>query len=115
MGWRLAVCLCASSIAHADPASELGPQRAMPGGIEVASAATLPAGAAMFELASGIGYRRGLLAPEHRFVRALGEVAASYGVLDTLTVAVSFDGYYDRHNGFPSGDLSGCGLTCDSG
>ena len=107
--------MCLSSVAAAQSTLELGAYHAMPGGVDVATASTLPAGTAVVELSSGVGYRSGLLAEEHRFVRALGEVAAAYGVLDMLTVALSFEGYYDRHNGFMSGDLSGCGPTCESG
>lgn len=104
--------MCVSSLAYAD---ELTTYHAMPGGVDVASASTLPAGRVAVELFSGVGYRPGLLGEDHRFVRALGEIAGAYGVVDSFTVAFSLEGYYDRHNGFPSGDLSGCGPTCESG
>src|SRR5512142_715147 len=85
---------------------------AMPGGMHVASAQTLPPGVASVELLSGLGRRGGLLAADHRFNRATGDVAAAFGVIDMLTVDLSLDGYYDKHWGFPSGGASGCGATC---
>lgn len=109
--WGLVPALClASGLAQAQPADG-----AMPGGLHVAAAETLPAGAADVELLSGFGYRKGLLASNHRFGRGTGDVSAAYGLLPELTLGLSLDGYYDRHFGFPSGGSSGCGATCDDG
>ena len=88
---------------------------ALPGGIHVASAQTLPAGSAEIELLSGFGYRKGLLGADHRFGRGIGDFSAAYGVLDLLSVGLSLDGRYDRHYGLASGGNSGCGATCDDG
>jgi hypothetical protein len=88
---------------------------AMPGGVHVASAETLPAGSAVVEGLSGFGYRKGLLGANERFVRGLGDISAAYGVIAPLTVGISLDGYYDRHWGLASGGNSGCGATCDDG
>jgi hypothetical protein len=110
------VGVSASSGEAAAPAS---PQAitygALPGGIHVSSAQTLPAGSAEVELLSGFGYRKGLLGSNERFGRGIGDVSAAYGVLDMLSVGLSLDGRYDRHYGLASGGNSGCGPTCDDG
>lgn len=115
--WAAALALgvaCAASVpAHAQPAAIA--YGALPGGLHVDDAAALPAGSAVVELLSGFGYRSGVLAPDHRFGRAVGDVAAAYGVTGALSVGLSLDGYYDRHYGFPSGGSSGCGASCDDG
>ena len=109
----LGVACAAPAAAHAQPA-EIA-YGALPGGLHVDDAAALPEGAAIVELLSGFGYRSGVLAPDHRFGRAVGDVAAAYGVTGALSVGLSLDGYYDRHYGYPSGGSSGCGATCDDG
>lgn len=126
-GGTLVSYVCLAGIAHAQPVDVGAGARAgssewvapthhaMPGGLNVADAVALPAGIAAVELTSGVGYRRGLLADSHRLVRASGEVAVAFGVLDALTLAFAVAGYYDRHDGFPSGPLSGCGAMCESG
>lgn len=78
---------------------------AMPGGIHVNTAEALPAGVAEISLLSGVGRRSGLLGSEHKFNRAIGDVAFAYGVTDMISVGLSLDGRYDRHWGLaPSGD-----------
>ena len=72
---------------------------AMPGGLHVATAETLPAGTVELALLSGYGYRKGLLGPEHTLGRAIGDVALAYAPLSGLVVALSLDGRYDRHRG----------------
>ena len=134
--WGLAAFLCTSiapavvaaqtadvgvsaSAAPAEPAAAATPQAiaygAMPGGLNVAAAETIPQGAAEVELLSGFGYRKGLLGSDHRFGRAIGDVSGAFGVMPMLTVGVSLDGYYDKHYGYPSGGNSGCGPDCDDG
>jgi len=78
---------------------------AMPGGLHAPSAETLPKGAIQLSTLSGIGRRTGLLGPEHKFNRAIGDIAFAYGVLDFLSIGLSLDGRYDRHWGLaPQGD-----------
>ena len=98
-----------SASAPAEPESTAPPQAivygALPGGIHVATAETLPKGVAEVSLLSGLGRRSGLLGSEHKFNRAIGDVAFAYGVTDMLSVGLSLDGRYDRHWGLvPSGD-----------
>ncbi|HEY1555134.1 MAG TPA: carboxypeptidase-like regulatory domain-containing protein [Kofleriaceae bacterium] len=111
------VGVSASAQPDAEPAAE--PQAiaygALPGGLHVASAETLPQGAAEVELLSGFGYRKGLLGSDHRFGRAIGDVSGAFGILPMLSAGISLDGYYDKHFGFPSGGNSGCGADCDDG
>jgi hypothetical protein len=103
----------------ADPAADLGPtspgspgtrppQRigygALPGGLHVASAETLAAGTVEIGLLSGFGYRKGLLATDHTFDRAIGDVAVAYAPTANLAIALSLDGRYDRHQGTKTTD-----------
>jgi hypothetical protein len=86
------------------PVQDIG-YGAMPGGIHVFGAETLPKGAVEVFMLSGGGKRSGLLGTDHRFGRAVGDLAVGYGVLDILSLALSLDGRYDRHYGLPpSGD-----------
>ncbi len=78
---------------------------AMPGGLHVASAETLPTGSAEISMLSGFGYRKGLLGPNERFGRVIGDIAAAYAPSDMLMFGLSLDGRYDRHyGGMPSPD-----------
>jgi hypothetical protein len=78
---------------------------AMPGGMHVPSAEEIPTGQVDAAALTGFGYRKGLLAPDHRFGRVLGDLAAAYTPIAHLTVALALDGRYDRHYGLPpSGD-----------
>lgn len=72
---------------------------AMPGGLHVAAAETLPQGTVELALLSGYGYRKGLLGPDHTFNRAIGDLAFAYAPLSTLVLGLSFDGRYDKHKG----------------
>jgi hypothetical protein len=82
------------------PPAHLG-YGAMPGGLNVATAETLPVGTVGVALLSGYGYRKGLLAAGHTLNRAIGDVAAAYAALPYLTVGLSLDGRYDKHKGLP--------------
>ena len=78
---------------------------AMPGGLHAPSAETLDKGVAEVSLLSGFGYRKGLLGPNERFGRALGDIAVAYAPSDMLAFGLSLDGRYDRHyGGNPSPD-----------
>ena len=81
------------------------PQRigygAMPGGLHVATAETVPQGAVELAVLSGYGYRKGLLGSGHTLNRAIGDIAAAYAALPYLTVGLSLDGRYDKHKGLP--------------
>jgi len=90
--------------AVAPPVTDPG-AAALPGGLHVPSAELLAPGAITFEGLSGFGYRKGLLGPDHRFGRAIGDLAASYAITTNLALALEFDGRYDRHYGLaPTGD-----------
>ena len=94
--------------AAADAAPAVAPQRigygALPGGLHVAAAETLPAGTAGVELLSGYGYRKGLLSDEHTLGRAIGQVALAYAPIANLAIALSLDGRYDKNKGFQKTD-----------
>ncbi len=78
---------------------------AMPGGLHAPSAEGLPAGIGEVTTLSGFGYRKGLLGPNERFGRVLGDIAAAYAPIDILTIGLTLDGRYDRHyGGNPSPD-----------
>lgn len=86
---------------EADSTGPRPPQRigygALPGGLHVAAAETLPAGTVELGLLSGFGYRKGLLATDHTFDRAIGDIAVAYAPLANLAIALSLDGRYDHH------------------
>jgi hypothetical protein len=126
--WGLAVFLCLVSAAPAAFAQTVGgdvaastddaggavgaiaaPQEitygAMPGGLHVPSAEVLPKGVAEISTLSGFGWRKGLLGADHRFGRAIGDIAFAYGITDQLSIGLSLDGRYDKHFGIAkSGD-----------
>lgn len=78
---------------------------AMPGGIHAPSAETLPKGAVQVSTLTGLGRRTGLLGPDHKFNRAIGDLAIAFGATSNISVGLSLDGRYDRHWGLaPSGD-----------
>src|SRR4051794_17546116 len=66
-----------AGISHADPdaGSAIVGHGAMPGGITVADAVSLPEGAFELQALGGFGYRKGLLATDHRFFRGIGDLA----------------------------------------
>jgi len=72
---------------------------AMPGGLHVATAETLPRGTVELALLSGYGYRKGLLGPDHTLGRAIGDFALAYAPSSQLVLALSLDGRYDKHKG----------------
>jgi len=80
---------------------------AMPGGLHVATAETLPQGTVELAALSGYGYRKGLLGPDHTFTRAIGDFALAYAPLPSLVLGLSLDGRYDKHKGL--------GTTTDDG
>jgi hypothetical protein len=90
--------------AAVEDSAERPPQRvgygALPGGLHVATAETLPKGTVGIALLSGYGYRKGLLSTDHTFGRAIGTFAIAYAPLASLSIALSLDGRYDKHADF---------------
>lgn len=84
------------ALAETEPQQAIG-YGALPGGIHVPDAETLPQGAFQLITLDGYGYRKGGLAPNESLGRALGSIAFAYGVHELFTVGLSFDGRYDRH------------------
>ncbi|HUS31200.1 MAG TPA: carboxypeptidase regulatory-like domain-containing protein [Kofleriaceae bacterium] len=72
---------------------------AMPGGLHAPTAETLPKGAVQVSTLSGLGRRTGLLGPDHKFNRAIGDLAIAFGVTDMISIGLSLDGRYDKHWG----------------
>jgi hypothetical protein len=93
----------ASPDAGARPPQRIG-YGAMPGGLHVATAETLPQGTAELSVLSGFGYRKGLLASDHAFDRAIGDIAIAYAPMANLVLGLSFDGRYDKHTGMNTTD-----------
>jgi len=88
----------ASDEPAAAPAQHIG-YGAMPGGLHVATAETLPPGTLELAVLSGFGYRKGLLSADHSFDRASGDLAVAYAPVANLVLGVSLDGRYDKHKG----------------
>ncbi len=125
--WGLASLLCAviaapagvqaqpadvSASADVEPAAAAPPQTivygAMPGGMYVDSAETLPAGVVQVSTLTGLGRRTQLLgkaiagdpmSKDSAFNRLIGDLAVGYGVSQLLSLGLSLDGRYDRHWG----------------
>lgn len=93
----------AANESPAPPLQRIG-YGALPGGLHVATAETLPEGTASVELLTGYGYRKGLLSTNHTLGRAIGEVAIAYAPLANLAIALSLDGRYDKNKGFQKTD-----------
>jgi hypothetical protein len=78
---------------------------ALPGGIHVASAETLPKGVFAVATLGGFGWRSGLLpgsgGKDHRFGRGIGDIAFAYAPHELVSIALALDGRYDRHFGVP--------------
>jgi hypothetical protein len=72
---------------------------AMPGGLHAPTAETLPKGAIQVSSLMGLGRRTGLLGPDHKFNRGIGDLAIAFGATDYLSLGISLDGRYDRHWG----------------
>ncbi len=78
---------------------------ALPGGLHAPSAETLPKGAIQVSTLTGLGRRTGLLGPDHKFNRAIGDIAFAFGIHKAVSLGLTLDGRYDRHWGLaPSGD-----------
>lgn len=86
---------------------------AMPGGLHVAAAETPAAGTAEVALLSGFGYRKGLLAKDHTFDRAIGDVAVAFAPVPRLLLGLSLDGRYDRHDHATATDPTDSGYVGD--
>jgi hypothetical protein len=71
----------------------------MPGGLHAPTAETLPKGAVQVSTLTGLGRRTGLLGPDHKFNRAIGDIAFGFGVTDMISIGLSLDGRYDKHWG----------------
>jgi hypothetical protein len=69
---------------------------AMPGGLHAPTAETLPKGAVQVSTLTGLGRRTGLLGPDHKFNRAIGDIAFGFGVTDMISIGLSLDGRYDE-------------------
>ncbi len=97
--WCVAVASLAvlSSAAGAEP-TQLG-YGAMPGGLHVPTAETLPAGQVALSALAGYGYRSGLLGPTHSFLRGIGDLAVAYAPVAGLTLGLALDGHADKHYG----------------
>ena len=80
---------------------------AMPGGMYVPDAVTLPKGAFELITLDGYGYRKAALGATHTMSRALGSIAVAFGVHDLLSVGLSLDGRYDSHDNAPMGHDTG--------
>jgi hypothetical protein len=104
-GLVASLCLVGAATAYADPLPTETPPPlvigygALPGGIEVSTADTLPKGSFVVGTLDGFGQRTGLLGSDDKLLRLMGDLAASYGITDLLSVALSLDGRYDRHTG----------------
>ncbi|HEY1548455.1 MAG TPA: carboxypeptidase regulatory-like domain-containing protein [Kofleriaceae bacterium] len=96
--------VAAAASASADPEPAEPPPLvigygALPGGIAVATADTLPKGSFVLGTIDSFGERSGLLGANESFLRLSGDLAGAYGIIDGLSVALSLDGRYDRHTG----------------
>jgi len=84
------------------PAPAIG-YGAMPGGLHVPSAETLPEGAVEVSALSGFGMRKTLLGPDHKMSRTIGTLAVAFAPTRLLTIGLSLDGRYDKHSGGAAG------------
>src|SRR5690349_10848864 len=55
---------------------------AMPGGLHAPTAEVLPQGAVQVSTLMGLGRRTGLLGPDHKFNRGVGDLAVAFGATD---------------------------------
>src|SRR4051812_21801005 len=67
---------------------------ALPGGLHAPTAETLPKGAIEVATLTGFGRRTGLLGPDHKLNRAIGDLAFGFGVTDIISLGLSLDGRY---------------------
>lgn len=80
------------------PAADLG-DAALPGGLRVGYAETLPAKELTVGFDGGFGYRSGLLGANHKMKRGLADLAFGYAATPWLSLGIAFDGRYDTHKG----------------
>jgi hypothetical protein len=94
----------ATAAEESAPPAQIG-YSALPGGLHVASAQTLPKGVFSVATLGGFGWRSGLLpgtgGKDHRFGRGIGDVAFAYAPHELFSIALALDGRYDRHFGVP--------------
>jgi hypothetical protein len=88
---------------------------AMPGGLHAPTAETLPKGAVQVSSLMGLGRRTGLLGPDHKFNRGIGDLAVAFGATDFLSLGISLDGRYDRHWGQVGDEAMGVPTTVPAG
>jgi len=113
--WGLAFCLVvlvapvlafaqsADLVGTTDARDELPPSQAvgyaaMPGGLHAPSAETLTEGTIEVATYGGFGVRNKLLGPDSKFSRGFGSLAVAFAPTDLITVGLSFDGYFDKHD-----------------
>ncbi|MDX2089643.1 MAG: carboxypeptidase regulatory-like domain-containing protein [Kofleriaceae bacterium] len=114
--WGLAFCLCvviapvlafaqsaevvetAPSSRDALPTPQAIGYAAMPGGLHAPSAETLTKGVVEVATYGGFGTRSKLLGADSKFSRGLGSLAVAFAPTKLLTVALSLDGYFDKHD-----------------
>jgi hypothetical protein len=94
----------ASAATETDPAppQQLG-YGAMPGGLHAPSADTLPKGAFAITALGGYGVRNTLVSADDKLTRAIGDIAFAFAPSEMITLAVAFDGRYDKHS--PTDDV----------
>ncbi len=91
--------------AAASPAVEPLGYGAMPGGLHAPTADTNVAGTFGMTALGGFGARNTLLSADHKLKRGIANVAFSYAATDMITIALAFDGRFDKHSGVsPAGD-----------
>ncbi len=79
----------------------------MPGGMHAPTAETLPKGAVQVMALTGLGRRTGLLGENHKFNRAIGDLAVAFGATANISVGLTLDGRYDRHWGISPAPADG--------
>ncbi len=80
---------------------------AMPGGMTVPDAVTLPQGTLELITLDGYGYRKGALGTAHTMTRALGSIAVAFGIHPLLTIGLSLEGRHDSHENTVTGSDDG--------
>ncbi len=71
----------------------------LPGGLHAPGAMMMPPGTASIATLGGFGWRSGLLGPDHRMRRGVGNLGFAFAAHRYVTVAVALDGRHDRHYG----------------
>jgi hypothetical protein len=105
--WGLAFCLSvvvapvvalAQSSRDAVPPPQAVGYAAMPGGLHAPSAETLTKGVVEVSTYGGFGQRKSLLGSTSKFTRGLGSVGVAFAPTSLITVGLSLDGYFDKHD-----------------